>query len=430
MRKLTLDEWEKKYMVGPVEQFNQKNTMVDRIDTDPEFFKKATQFGGIFAILGKAQDRSGFTLFDQAMRWGAWAAEELDLLDTSRPNPLSASLKVKAAIEASDYCHPFMVYRPPKDIELDTSNLEELTDAVKKTAVFYGADLVGICKLDRRWVYSHTTPAPSMPKIPGLLEGKKPEGPPEFHEKPFYPQEIPEEYQYAIVTAYEMDYNLTKYYHTYLNVAAVYMGYSRMGFTNLLLSSFIRNLGYKAINCSTNEVVLSTPLATLAGLGELGRNGLLITPKFGPRVRLNVVLTDLPLVPDSPIEFGVTEFCESCLKCAEMCPSKSLSLGERTLESVSISNAPGVLKWPINSETCLLHWLRGARDCDICLAVCPYNKVYSWTHRMTKWFTDHVRWADKFYVKMDDLFGYGKLKDPNDFWKKWKPNPYGRNDYV
>ena len=84
MRKLTLDEWEKKYMVGTVEQFNQKDTMVDRIDTDPEFFKRAIQLGGIFAILSNAQVRSGFTLFAQAMRWGAWAGEELDLLDTSR----------------------------------------------------------------------------------------------------------------------------------------------------------------------------------------------------------------------------------------------------------------------------------------------------------------------------------------------------------
>ena len=54
--------------------------------------------------------------------------------------------------------------------------------------------------------------------------------------------------------------------------------------------------------------MFSIPIAIDAGLGELGRNGLLVTPKYGPRVRLAKILTNMPLVPDSPIRFGVTEF--------------------------------------------------------------------------------------------------------------------------
>ena len=77
-----------------------------------------------------------------------------------------------------------------------------------------------------------------------------------------------------------------------------------------------------------------------AGMGELGRNGLLITPEFGPRVRISKILTDLPLIPDSPIEFGVTEFCDVCMKCADLCPSRSISLGEDRIETAAITCKP------------------------------------------------------------------------------------------
>jgi len=92
-----------------------------------------------------------------------------------------------------------------------------------------------------------------------------------------------------------------------------------MGITDIALAEAIRMMGYNAIPCK-NGTALSIPLAIDAGLGQLGRNGLLITPKYGPAVRIGKVLTDMPLVPDRPIDFGVTEFCQSCKKCAEHCP--------------------------------------------------------------------------------------------------------------
>ena len=42
-----------------------------------------------------------------------------------------------------------------------------------------------------------------------------------------------------------------------------------------------------------------------AGLGEYGRLGLLITPEFGPRVRIGKIFTDLPLSHDEPRSFVV-----------------------------------------------------------------------------------------------------------------------------
>jgi epoxyqueuosine reductase QueG len=56
----------------------------------------------------------------------------------------------------------------------------------------------------------------------------------------------------------------------------------------------------------------------------------LITKKYGPRVRIAKVFTNLPMAVDEPIEFGVKEFCDTCKKCAEHCPGQAIMYGEQT----------------------------------------------------------------------------------------------------
>ena len=73
---------------------------------------------------------------------------------------------------------------------------------------------------------------------------------------------------------------------------------------------------------------LMVPLAIDAGLGELGRQGYLIAPKYGARVRIFATLTDMELIPDRPISIGAEEFCSKCKKCAEACPSRSIPSNE------------------------------------------------------------------------------------------------------
>ena len=59
-----------------------------------------------------------------------------------------------------------------------------------------------------------------------------------------------------------------------------------------------------------------------AGLGTIGKSGLLITPQFGPRANLGTVITDAPLKPDKPLE---TDFCKGCLVCAKTCLGQAIS---------------------------------------------------------------------------------------------------------
>ena len=393
MKRITLDEWESKYIAGPIERFNEKLTMFNRTKWDPEVKDLVKNWN----IAGSPKDKAGYTMDALALRWGSNAGTRLSMLDAFKPNPNPINKAVVEALSAASADRPSMIYTPPEGTKIDTSDQEKITLMIKKVSAWFGADLVGICKLDRRWLYASTS-----------------------SDDGHHAQEMPEQFQYAIVLAYEMDYSLIKYFNTHTANAATRMGYSRMAITNAHLAQFIRQLGFKAIE-SGNDIGLSVPMAMQAGIGDLGRHGLLITPEFGPRVRLSKVLTDLPLLVDKPIDFGITEFCKVCKKCADKCPSQSISGDEQTTESNNRSNATGEMKWPINAETCRTYWARSAAPCVTCVATCPYNKPYTRFHRTVRWLADHARWADSFYVKMDDLFGYGKPRKADNFWEEWRP---------
>ena len=78
MRKTTLAEWEKKYVAGPIEPFNSRYQMFTRPMWDPEIKDLLDNW----SIAGTAQDKNGFTLEDQALRWGSNAGTAV-----TRPAP-------------------------------------------------------------------------------------------------------------------------------------------------------------------------------------------------------------------------------------------------------------------------------------------------------------------------------------------------------
>ena len=120
------------------------------------------------------------------------------------------------------------------------------------------------------------------------------------------PAEIPDTLNNVIVVAQPMDYELVRTVPSALSGSATGLGYSHDALVVLSLTQYIRNLGYEAI-ASMNDTSLAIPYAIKAGLGEYGRHGLLITPKYGPRIRLGKIYTNLPLAHDQPINFGVKE---------------------------------------------------------------------------------------------------------------------------
>lgn len=296
----------------------------------------------------------GYRLDDYALMGGAWHVQSLGEGMLSA----SGSLKDVGLYSWRDEPSPILSrgdnWPPAENHPLETDP-ETGSKLLKRASGFYGAAETGITELDERWVFSHTYD-------PKTDENK--------------PLEIPEGLKYAIVFLVEMRLKNLKRSPSAFASAETGLAYSKMAFVASSLAQFIRNLGHRAIPCG-NDTALSIPLAIDAGLGQLGRNGLLITPWYGPRVRIAKVLTDMPLETDRPIDFGLTEFCENCKKCAEKCEEEgpgAISFDERTEGGPTISNNPGASKWYIDPEKCVKFWAENGTDCSTCIAVCPFSE--------------------------------------------------------
>ncbi|MFQ5878808.1 MAG: reductive dehalogenase [Dehalococcoidia bacterium] len=288
--------------------------------------------------------------------------------------------------------------------------------AVSRLAKLSGADLVGFCRLDRRWVYSHWFDERTGKDYPIRFSDERGyEGYDRPTELEDGTQVIPKEMEYVVVMIHAMDEEGMAAAPTLTQMATVSLTYSKISFGTVTVAEFIRGLGYNAIP-SANCTALNIPLAIDAGFGQLGRHGKLITPQFGPRCRISKVITDLPLPEGSPIDFGVTEFCNACLKCVRKCPAGAISAGEQSYEPVDDCNTGGVLRWQLDGKRCYEYCSRVGTFCGICIRVCPFNKGKGKVHNVTRWFIKHTRWADPIIVRLDDVMGYGRLKNAGGFW--------------
>ena len=174
---------------------------------------------------------------------------------------------------------------------LPFDDIEDVTKKIKVIASYSGADKVGVTKIDRRWVFDTVClngldPGPAEVKHIVLKDVDQPSE----DDKEFV---LPESVQYAIVIINVHPRALTQIAPSSIPaVASTNQGYAQGGLTAVALAQAIRSLGYVAIPCM-NSTALSVPLAIDAGLGELGRLGYLITPEWGPHVRIDKVLTSV-----------------------------------------------------------------------------------------------------------------------------------------
>ncbi len=254
-------------------------------------------------------------------------------------------------------------------------NTADLTKKIKVIAAYAGADKTGVAKIDRRWILGATCtngldPAPAKSKSIVFQKVKQPQE----TETSFI---IPDSVNRAVVIISVQPRAINQIGPSTLGTAtSTNQGYAQGGLASVALAQAIRSLGYVAIPCM-NSTALSIPLAIDAGLGELGRLGYLVTPEFGPHVRIDKVLTNLPLMPDKPITFGVTQYCTECGICAEECPAGAICPDKERSYAPSPAAVPcgnpGSLKWYINGKKCLRWWIESGSVCARCMDVCPYT---------------------------------------------------------
>jgi epoxyqueuosine reductase QueG len=143
--------------------------------------------------------------------------------------------------------------------------------------------------------------------------------------------------------------------------------YARGTRSSYNLANWIRSQGYHAdpYPGPMAGALLLIPPAIAAGLGELGKHGSLISPRFGAGVRLAGVTTDMPLVPTTRRCFGADEFCATCQVCTQVCPPGAITPQKQMVR--------GVERWYVDFDKCIPYFAEAA-SCGICIAECPWTR--------------------------------------------------------
>jgi epoxyqueuosine reductase len=143
--------------------------------------------------------------------------------------------------------------------------------------------------------------------------------------------------------------------------------YARGTRSSYNLANWIRSQGYRAdpYPGPMAGALLLIPPAIAAGLGELGKHGSLISPRFGAGVRLAGVTTDMPLIPTAPLCFGADEFCSTCQVCTNACPPGAITPRKQLVR--------GVERWYVDFDKCIPYFAEAA-SCGICIAECPWTR--------------------------------------------------------
>lgn len=315
-------------VVREVERFDERDCLFARMDLLPatdryrEYYSEHEEFEAADAFL-RSMPPLGST----------GAPPDSAMLDAIFGSILSAGRQ------------PDVAERSP---DRETMSPGEASVRVRSVARHLGADLVGIGPLRREFVYSHVG-------------------------RPFYGQkwggEIDLPHTHAVSLGFAMDYSyLRDHAPGFPVILESAMAYSQAATVACQLAAYIRRLGYSARAHHLRDYqVLSVPVAVDAGLGEMGRIGLLLTREFGASVRLSTVTTDLPLEHDLPVDLGIQRFCDKCFLCALWCPSGAIPKGPKI-------EVRGTKRWKLAAGRCYHYWRTCGSDCSLCVVACPWSK--------------------------------------------------------
>jgi reductive dehalogenase len=263
--------------------------------------------------------------------------------------------------------------------------MDRTTDAtrtIKSMVRELGGAAAGCTILDKEYIYSYK----------GRFDGN-------------YGKKVTLDHLCALVFLVEMNFDAMQNAPRAETLRESARQYRRLTVIGKNVEALLRLLGHDAkAHYDAHYDVILPPLAVKAGLGELGRHNILIADRFGSRVRIGAVTTNMPLKLDKPVSLGADRFCAACKKCSDNCPPRALSTGEK-------EEVLGVPKWPTDVQQCFGYWRHCGTDCGICMACCPFSHRNNWFHNSVRWFVRHFPWLHGIALRLDDL-AYGRD------WKK------------
>ncbi|GAA0741937.1 reductive dehalogenase domain-containing protein [Clostridium oceanicum] len=230
------------------------------------------------------------------------------------------------------------LYKQPKNplYKITAKDMEDMKALAKE----YGVNDIGFTKVDSSYIFSD--------------------------KKILYPN--------AIVILMEMKHDIINTAPSKKAEKEIFRTYYELNVAVNRIKDFLNSRGYNAeAGPSLGGEVNYPLLAQKAGIGVIGKHGMLITPKFGPSLRLAAVYTDienLPFSEENP-HMWVNAFCDNCNRCVNKCPAKAIYKYPKIFEDGS--------KRCIDYKKCAVPFSKN-RGCTVCVKECmffknDYNKI-------------------------------------------------------
>ncbi len=373
------------------------------------FAEHNDQWLGTSKIVGPIQRSSeydsGFTLalrglLGEKARWG--------FLTQTKRYPLTDGIGwAIATVSPDEIC-----IGVPNAEKLPIPDPEQMSQHMKDVAYYLRADEVGIGNMPSYAYYGFKQVPPQGLFPAGIVPPDTP-----IHQIPNTEPDLP----YVITFAVEqhLETYLASTGYDGISVSQSFRCYHAVANIAVIMARYIRSLGYNARAHHFGNYDLAVPPALIAsGMGELSRTGDCVAhPRMGFRNKCGAVTTDLPLVPDKPIDFGLLDFCRVCNKCADNCPAGAITHDKDPV----VQN--GYLRWDSDMKKCAT--FRAGNDegvnCGRCVKVCPWNsKEDSWFHEAGLWIGSKGETASALLKKIDDMFGYGTEEITQyKWWLEW-----------
>ncbi|MBN1451512.1 MAG: 4Fe-4S dicluster domain-containing protein [Anaerolineales bacterium] len=267
---------------------------------------------------------------------------------------------------------------------------EILTRHIKAVGYFLKADIMGACKVPPSAYYSHDK------------QGK--------------PIDVRYENAIVIVMGKESNAVHASTGKDWLGDPISFQAYQHVGMVAETIANYIRRLGWDASpqygpSFVNKYSVLMPPLLIAAGIGEVSRVGIVLNPFLGLGYKAAAVLTDMPIIPDKPIDFDLQNFCQNCKICAENCPSRAIPMGDKVIYN-------GYETWKLNVKRCASFNFtnKNGTMCNRCVKSCPWTNPPTWPHDLVRTMVMHSRLAQRIAIRAAYLLDPGKGRPDHKWW--------------